>query len=236
MAMRAGLSCSFITLTYDGKHVPTDGGLNARDWQLFAKKLRKERGPFRFFACGEYGDLNLRPHYHAILFGQGFLEQRELLKHGEFGNLYFQPDLARIWGKGFASLGSVSWQSAAYVARYSTKKASGPMADERYRRTDGTRSWAVRPEFALMSRRPGIGAGWIKEFSGDVYPSDELIVNGKRMRTPRYYDGKVDPELLVSAKAKRLSLARERAVDLTRERLEARELILTQRGNAVRPL
>lgn len=235
----AGRLSSFVTLTYAPEHVPRDGSVNARDWQLFAKRVRKELGPFRFFMCAEYGEQNDRPHYHAIMFGQGFESDRELLKVGKFGNLYYQPDLSRLWGKGFASVGSVTWQSAAYVARYSTKKATGALAESRYRRTDGQRSWAVRPEFALMSRGgrhgKGIGSAWIERFASDVYPSDELVVGGKRMRTPRYYDTQVDPALLVSAKAKRLELARERAHDLTRERLEAREIILSQRGNA-RPL
>lgn len=65
---------SFVTLTYDDAHLPDT--LVKRDLQLWLKRLRSalQRGltpdrTIRFFACGEYGETNGRPHYHAILFG-----------------------------------------------------------------------------------------------------------------------------------------------------------------------
>jgi hypothetical protein len=60
----------FTTLTYDEKYLPPT--LNKRHLTLWLKKLRKRTGttqPVRFFACGEYGEQNARPHYHAILYG-----------------------------------------------------------------------------------------------------------------------------------------------------------------------
>ena len=64
---------SFITLTYDDYHLPSDNSLKKRHLQLFIKRLRKNLGERRikYFACGEYGGQTMRPHYHAILFGSG---------------------------------------------------------------------------------------------------------------------------------------------------------------------
>ena len=76
-------SAYFATLTYDDDHVPLVYGslgengdychmsLRKRDLQLWLKRLRRAFSDdhIRFFACGEYGDQTLRPHYHAILFG-----------------------------------------------------------------------------------------------------------------------------------------------------------------------
>ena len=56
----------FITLTYMDNPV----SLDYRDFQLFMKRLRSKSGKrVRFFMCGEYGENNSRPHFHAILFG-----------------------------------------------------------------------------------------------------------------------------------------------------------------------
>lgn len=39
-----------------------------------------------------------------------------------------------------------------------------------------------------MSRAPGIGNSWLKQFETDVYPSAKVIVRGKQTQPPRYYD------------------------------------------------
>lgn len=38
------------------------------------------------------------------------------------GNLYISPILAKLWGKGMVTVGAVTLESAAYVARYCTKR------------------------------------------------------------------------------------------------------------------
>lgn len=230
VARRAGRSSSFLTLTYTPQSLPADWSLDVRHWQLFAKRLRKQRGPFRFFMAAEYGTRTARPHYHAIVFGHDWRDDRQELKPGEFGSLYWSPSLELLWGLGQCSIGEVTWQSAAYVARYCLKKATGALAESQYERRDGERRWKVRPEFCTMSRRPGIGDEWIRRFKSDVYPSDECVMNGKRMRTPRYYDSKLSEAELAEVKARRKARALERRSDLTRERLEAREVILRGRN------
>lgn len=62
----------FLTLTYDDRHLPTDFRVHKEHLQKYFKRLRKnDKRPFKYFACGEYGDMFGRPHYHAILFGYG---------------------------------------------------------------------------------------------------------------------------------------------------------------------
>ena len=39
----------------------------------------------------------------------------------------------------------------------------------------------------MMSRHPAIGGVWYDRFKSDVFPSDEMVVNGRRVTMPRYY-------------------------------------------------
>lgn len=214
----------FVTLTYDQVKLPPDGGLRVRDWQLFAKRLRKERGRFRFFHCGEYGDLNKRPHYHAILFGMDF-DDKIFLKESGSGRLYTSPALERIWGHGLVSVGDVTYESAAYVARYCVGKLTGEEGAKAYARfnSETGEMWGVRPPYTTMSRRPGIGAEWFKRFASDVYPSDEVVHKGRRFRPPRFYDSKLDEAELDALKRKRRDQVSARKDELTYDRLQARE-------------
>ncbi len=205
----------FITLTYDPDHVPKDGSLHLEDWQRFAKRLRRKAGPFRFFHCGEYGEVNLRPHYHACIFGLDFVADRGLWKDDGRNPLFRSPLLDSTWGLGFATVGALTFKSAAYVARYIMKKATGPLAVEKY----GDR----RPEYVTMSRRPGIGSKWFEKFRGDVYPSDEVIHEGKRFRPPRFYDGLLGADELYEYKVKRRRALSNRVKELTPDRLRVRE-------------
>jgi len=237
MMQESGRSSCFVTLTYTPQDLPSDLSLNIRDWQLFAKKLRKRKGPFRFFMCGEYGDTNLRPHYHALLFGHDFADDRiEHSKNALGDQLYVSPELQGIWGKGLVTLGKVTWQSAAYCSGYIVTKNRAD--SRRYRRNDGVKEWYVRPEFSLMSRRPGVGATWFQKYGSDAFPSDFLIHDGRRRRVPKYYDrlqAEIDPTLLDDVVSERVLRARRSAAALTYERLEARELIL-ERGLAPKVL
>lgn len=192
---------SFITLTYSPENVPKDGSLNVRDPQLFLKRLRERIAPARikFFLAGEYGERLGRPHYHAIIFGYGFPDKVFWKKDREF-TLYTSPMLSAAWGLGFASVGAVSFDSACYVANYATKKIVGSkeVVDAHYQ--------GRKPEFLLMSRKPGIGASWYSKFAGDVFPRDEVVVKGVSARPPRYYSERVrvaDPALYERLVAKR---------------------------------
>lgn len=223
-------SC-FLTLTYSPEHLPEDGSLQMSDWQKFAKRVRNEKGPFRFLMCGEYGDKNQRPHYHVCMFGHDFREDRRLVQERGASRLYASPLLERLWGLGYATVGLLTYQSAKYVARYCMKKVNGESAEKRYGRIDVETGecFEVRPEFLNMSRRPGLGSSWYDKFKGDVYPEDVLVHGGQKMRPPKFYDKLLEkdaPDDLVELKLKRSRYAQTRVTKYTPDRLYAKSHIL----------
>lgn len=193
----------FITLTYDREHLPADYSVHVRPLQLFFKKLRKSLGSkkIRFFACGEYGDQNLRPHFHALLFNHDF-NDKVLHKIERENRIYTSLSLSKLWPYGFTTLGDITFESAAYVARYNMKKINGPQAVEHYTRQnpDTKQFHQVEPEFIVMSRRPGIGAPWLARFKTDVYPDDFVLSRGMKMLPPRFYDQQLSEEELDQVK------------------------------------
>jgi len=219
----------FVTLTYDQEHLPFDGGLDVSHWQRFAKRVRKNVGPFRFLHCGEYGERNLRPHYHACIFGLDFRADRELFSRKANYDIFVSPTLTQQWGQGFCTLGDLTFQSAGYVARYVLKKVGGDLADEHYRRVDVEtgEEFVVKREYCTMSRRPGLGAGWLDKFSDDVYPADFVVHDGKKYRPPVFYDReleKQDSAFLEGVKRERVRKAAKYADDQTPDRLRVREV------------
>ncbi|AXH75543.1 MAG: replication initiator protein [Microviridae sp.] len=232
-AQRSGAN-SFLTLTYSPNNLPVDLSLDVSHWQSFAKRLRKERGPFRFFHCGEYGEENFRPHYHAMIFGLDFSEDRVLHKVSKGNNIYVSPSLERTWGLGFVTVGELTYESAAYVARYCLKKVTGDQASVRYARVDDVTGelWYVKPEYATMSRRPGIGKLWLEKFEGDVFPSDGVVFAGRRFKVPRYYDkvfAERDPVGFEAVKERRRRSVEDNRENLSPDRLYAREQILRRK-------
>ena len=95
--------------------------------------------------------------------------------------LYRSATLERLWPFGFSTIGDVTFDSAAYCARYILKKVTGKDTREHY----GDKS----PEFVTMSRRPGLGAEWYARYKSDVYPADTVVLrDGVKMRPPKYFD------------------------------------------------
>lgn len=221
----------FITLTYNNENLPTDGGLHLDDWQKFAKRLRKNIGPFRFYHCGEYGEDNLRPHYHAAIFGLDFTSDRELWLTEKDRRTYISSDLSRLWGKGFCTIGDLTFASAAYIARYLMKKQDPDQ--EVYIRTheECEDAWLVKPEYATMSRggtsgKGGLATSWINKYKSDVFPSDQVINDqGRAMRTPKFYDQFLTEEEKQSVKEKRAREAKKHTYDQTPRRLAVRERV-----------
>lgn len=231
----------FLTLTYSDENLPPFSSLRVEDFQKFMKRLRFEFSDrsIRFFHCGEYGERFKRPHYHALLFNFDFAD-KEYYKTVN-GNGYFKSKtLERLWPLGHSMIGAVTFESAAYVARYITKKITGPEAEEHYSVIDpGTGEVVVRkPEYVTMSRRPGIGKGFFEKFKSDFYPSDFVVVErGKkmvRMQPPKFFDAQLAPEELARVQAKRKVGAAKHVDNNTRDRLEVREIIQYQRAKELR--
>jgi hypothetical protein len=221
----------YLTLTYSPESCPVDGSLNHRHFQLFMKRLRKHFGvPIRYYMCGEYGGQFGRPHYHALIFGVQFDDREVFMKSPSGFMLYRSPTLERLWPHGFSSLGDVTFESAAYVARYIMKKVTGDAAKRAYQVVSTVTGEILDriPEYNRMSLKPGIGAGWFDKFGSDVYPHDRVIIDGSPNRPPRYYDklfSRVDPETFLSLKDKRILDAIDNWRDNTPQRLATKEIV-----------
>lgn len=213
----------FLTLTYDDYNLPSNGSLRPRDMVLFLKRLRKAVYPqkVRFFQCGEYGDLNQRPHHHAILFGYDFPDKKPFAKKGD-NQIFISKELQELWPFGHCTIGQLTFDSACYTARYILKKVTGKNSQDHY----GERL----PEYVTMSRKPGIGKDFYDSFKDDLYNYDHCVVRqGFIARPPRYYDRLFEShhsERFKKIKATRKSNA-QRNKDNTDERLAVKERIQT---------
>lgn len=227
-----GVNNSFVTLTYKD----TGPSLNYRDYQLFMRRLRKVRTGVRFFMCGEYGETTGRPHFHACLFNC-FFDDREWFARGASGfNVYRSPLLERLWPHGHSSIGDVTFESAAYCARYVMKKLTGDGEDSYYNIFDPSTGeiWKRLKEFCHMSLKPGIGARWLDKYLSDVYPDGTMIVNGATVFPPKYYDRRFrkldgDGDAWSAIQLKRERMAKLRFEDSSDERLRVREQVVSAR-------
>lgn len=231
---------SFITLTYNDSNLPIDKSLNYEDFQKFMKRLRFSQSghqpnadgsrPIRFYMCGEYGENFGRPHYHACIFNYDFPDKKLWKVTPSKSRLYTSEILSELWPFGYSSIGDVNFQSAAYVARYIMKKINGRAAETHYEHVDPDTGEVFnrKPEFNKMSLKPGIGKGWFDKFNSDVYPSDEVIMNGKKMKPPKYYDRQYEllsPLEMDEIKHERYKNSNKYLLDNTPSRLMVREQV-----------
>ena len=226
----------FITLTYATEKLPSRSSLDITHFQKFMKRVRKRYGSgIKVFYCGEYGPVNWRPHFHALLFGLDFKDKKQWKKNANGNIVYTSEDLEQLWSYGFCTLGAVTFQSAAYVARYIMKKVTGEIAEQHYQRVcpETGEIYQLTPEFCHMSRGgrngKGIGHGWIEKFNTDAYSQDFIVIDNKKVRVPRFYDeylNIIDPKKKARITGKRKLKAKSHAWNNTPERLRVRENVL----------
>ncbi len=235
----------FITLTYrneeectaeerrDGYYVPKDYSLNKTHFKLFIKRLRKKykNEKIKYFHCGEYGDENLRPHYHACLFNCSF-EDQQIYDNTEGRGLYSSATLEKLWRYGFSTVAELNFATASYTAGYILKKITGKKALDTYLRSDdyGEAFWVTAPYTTMSTgnkkgKHLGIGAKFYEKYKKDFFPSDESPIPGKGIykKVPRYYQNILEgtePGLLGLVKEKRAEFIRKHAADFTPERLK----------------
>jgi len=167
----------FVTLTYDTDHVPISRNgymtLRKKDFQDYMKRLRKLCVGFtlKYYAVGEYGTTNKRPHYHAIIFN--------------CPNPDFFYDAWHLNGIPIGSIhvGQVSGDSIAYTMKYIDKASF----ERKHARDDR------EPEFPLMSK--GLGASYLTDQVISWHRSDlkntYVHKDGFRIALPRYYVSKI---------------------------------------------
>lgn len=244
-----GKGSCFITLTYAPEHVPTLGNtgvgtLVQQHWVDFIKRLRRRiNNPSdRFFVskdlrikqvyCGEYGETGtFRPHFHGILFGYDFPDKK-FWEQRKGGNILYRSEfLEELWPYGHSTIGTATWQSGAYVARYVMKKVTGDKAREHYQVIDPVTGEVFdrKPEFNQIGN--GIGLDWFNRYGvPDVFPRSEVITKaGKRMKPPRYYDSKyeaINPEDMARIKEERMAAMAANRADNTEDRLVVKSKVL----------
>jgi len=212
----------YLTLTYREDEISENKSLEKKEITLFWKRLRYElyKGEqgraIRYFSAGEYGDKKGRPHYHAALFGCDFSEDKLAWKQGAKDILFVSPTLDKAWGKGIATIQELNLDSALYIAKYVVKRLQGPYA---------VQYGGKEPEFALMSRNPGLANEWLMKYMDDVKAIDGVMIKpGKIARPGRYFDsimGDMDKNYIDNVK-----LERKKKIDPEQDtfrRLKARE-------------
>lgn len=206
----------FLTLTFSDKYLPRDRSIRTWHLQDFWKRVRHaldeeasffdgvfgagEAPRIKYYAAGEYGEKYDRPHYHASLFGLPLKRLGTLDYHARSGDftLYRSSWLERYWPWGHSSVAPLTFETAAYVARYVCKKYMGDGAHDYYS------ALGVEPERAWISK--GLGKAWYEEFSAETW-RDDMIVNsrGHQMVPPRTYLRWLEAQDLSSSNAIKLA-------------------------------
>lgn len=161
------------------------GTLFKPDLARFFKRYRKNYSEFRYYAVGEYGEKYGRPHYHVLAFGVDL--------HPE--------SLAALWGHGHVHIGDVESASITYCVEYALKREKSESLVDLRR----------IPEFAVMSRNPGIGSYAVGEFrksilESDPLPTGELLIPdtfrllGRDYPVPRFIRNELEEEGFLSAR------------------------------------
>lgn len=172
---RVASSAYFFTLTYSDDKVPYAGDyqtLVKRDFQLFFKRLRKRYATagIKYYACGEYGSITNRPHFHAIVFNLP----------DSIDSCY--ATVLSSWGLGMVHVGQCSDASIRYVTKYMINEDSD--FEE------------VEPTFSLISK--GLGKSYVDRMA-DWHSADlsrfYVPIEGVKYSMPRYYQEKVYSEL-----------------------------------------
>lgn len=220
----------FLTLTYDDAHLPENGHLVLKHLQDFKKRFRQkyagvdpvpgvrlkhnQKNPIRTYDCGEYGEELGRPHYHMAVLNFRPYDLIHVTTNKLGNKLYSSKSIEKLWGHGMVRIGDLTVESAAYVARYCTKKINGAMKESHYRQVDpvtGELNWKPQ-EFATMSRKPGIGVPFFDKYESDFYGGRMHFINGRgkhlQRKTPRTIEAKlakIHPDLVEELKAQRIS-------------------------------
>lgn len=179
-------SAVFVTLTYNDEHLPINDEflptLDKTDLQLFHKRLRKhqdtktkEKWKIRYYAVGEYGTKTQRPHYHAMYFNIAPLTLQYITK------IWSDKDKKPI---GNVDLADCNPATIRYLTKYVINKP-------------GEYQSRKKP-FAIMSRRPGLGANYIREGTKKYHNENNLLTvkneNGVIQPMPRFLSDKLfDP-------------------------------------------
>jgi len=169
---------SFITLTYSDEFLLSPR-LIYSDFQKFMKRLRFSLNGRRIgvFVTGEYGEERKRPHWHALVFGWAPTDGVYKYSNHRGDKVYSSDVLDRLWSKGICEFGSVTFESAGYVARYAAKKL-----------VHGDDGHDFEP-VSRKSSKHAIGKSFLEVYYRDVFNHGRIVLpDGSETGIPRYYE------------------------------------------------
>jgi len=174
-----------------------------------------------------------------LLFNCHFPDAKLWTKNKRGEDLYISKELQELWFQGHSSIGEVTFESAVYCAKYALKKVTISEHSSDEARAEYERKYVVydedgivyerTPEFAVMSRRPGIGSSYYEKFGAELRALDSVVIDGHEVRPPRFYDlrsREISPEQLEAHKRKRKRLSVLNKADNTVERLRVKEVLM----------
>lgn len=180
---------SFLTMTYNDLHYPSDGKLVLDHLQGFVRSLKAKGEVFTYFACGEYGGISGRAHYHALIFGLDFRTADDV---PVLSDAWTNNVLAALWPFGVITCSDVSPQTCCYVGGYVAKKVQNPDL----------------AGFRIMSRKPAIGRRWLEKHLPDLINHGSVIMDGNEYPMPKRYFDWAEHEL-AQVKKERKKIAEE---------------------------
>lgn len=219
----------FVTLTYSDENLK-DPKLDYRDFQLFMKKLRKlQNEPIGMFVTGEYGEKSKRKHWHAIIFNWSPKDSKPKYKTTQGHQVWESETLTKLWGHGIAEFGSVTFDSAGYCARYSSKKlVHGKDEEHDYQ------------PISKKSSKHAIGKKWLEQYWPDIFLYGQNILrDGTKTSIPRYYEKWLKQhhpgpwtDYVTRTKQEIINIAQAKS---EKEKQEWIDMVMARRGGASRP-
>lgn len=199
----------FLTLTYDDEHLRSPklqysdfqsfmkrlrssisrerNKQNKKKWNIKAmRELSKEdrRKFYRevgisFMVTGEYGELNKRPHWHALIFNYRPPDAEYKYSTDRGDKVWTSKIIDNLWKHGATEFGTITIDSAGYVARYAAKKLVHGKDDEH----------DFHPIHKVSTRGGGIGKKWIEKYWQHTFENGFVVLpTGEKARIPRYYE------------------------------------------------
>jgi len=203
------------------------------DLNNYGVKKIPESNRIKTTGCAEYGENFERPHFHLLVFNFDFPDKTfHMMRSNDWSDqewpTYTSPLLSKLWPYGFHEIGTLTEESAAYVARYVTKKISGKKAEEHY---DG------RPPERLVCNSKGIGLRWLHQYKNEILRNDSVMWKHREMKMPRYYEKKLEtlePLRYVTLKENRKEAIKEIDLDSTKQRLLDRDECLKAKAQRLK--
>jgi len=217
-----------------------------RDTPKDSRDALYEKTRTAIYVAGEYGDIGKRPHWHALIFNWRPQDLVPKYTSDRGDQVFTSPTLSRLWPHGNSELGSVTFESAGYCARYASKKLQHGKDGEH--------------DFNPISRRSSrnaIGKKWIEKYWPDVFRHGYVEVNGQKTSVPRYYEKwfkknhpdkwvhyvtqikskiiqeAIEKEKTISLEEKKINMKRSGLRGLQIKRARAREKIMKQKHDSL---